>query len=203
MILEKFIVLEGIDGSGTSTQLQLLKKELADKEVVFTNEPTERETGKFLRTILKGDIQVDAKTAAHLFAADRCEHLYGKAGIVECTQEGKVVVCDRYLFSSLAYQSTACGKELPRLLNGDFPLPEIVFFFDIDPEISLQRITGRGVTEIYEKHDFLVKTADAYRAVFDEYEAKNTGMKIVRVDATQSINEVFNQLWQHIEPKLV
>ncbi|MCR4823407.1 MAG: dTMP kinase, partial [Treponema sp.] len=72
----------------------------------------------------------------------------------------------------------------------DFPLPEILFFFDIDPEISLKRVLGRGQTEIYEKLDFQKATAERYRAVIAEYEKMNTGMKIIRLDASKSVEEI-------------
>ncbi|MGL4985784.1 MAG: dTMP kinase, partial [Treponemataceae bacterium] len=132
MVLPNFIVFEGIDGSGTSTQMQILKDRLKNDDIFFTAEPTTQETGKFLRQILGSKISVHPKTAAYLFAADRCEHLYGTGGIVEALSQNKVVICDRYLFSSLAYQTQECGVELPSLLNKDFPLPQIVFFFDIE-----------------------------------------------------------------------
>ena len=198
MILQDFIVFEGIDGSGTSTQIQRLQKRLSGKNVFFTAEPTELETGIFLRRVLRGEIEVAPETAARLFAADRCEHIYGKGGIIE-TCKTKLCVCDRYLFSSLAYQSVECGIELPAKLNEDFPLPETVFYFDIEPELSLKRIAGRGITEIYEKKDFLDKTAAAYDKIFADFEAKNTGMNIVRIDAAQSTDEIEKIIWSIVE----
>ena len=194
MILKNFIVFEGIDGAGTSTQIKILKERADASRFFFTTEPTDSETGKFLRKMLKGDVELDPRTSAFLFAADRNEHLYGKGGtncgVVEQANSGKIVVSDRYLFSSLTYQCVTCGDELPRKLNEDFPLPEILFFFDIDPEISLKRVLGRGATEIYEKLDFQKATAARYRKVIDEYEAMNTDMKIVRLDATLPVEKV-------------
>lgn len=203
MILKNFIVFEGIDGAGTSTQIQVLKNAPDSGRFFFTTEPTDSETGKFLRKMLKGDVELDPRTSAFLFAADRNEHLYGKGGtncgVVEMAQSGKIVVSDRYLFSSLTYQSVTCGDELPRRLNESFPLPEILFFFDIDPEISLKRVLGRGETEIYEKIDFQKKTAERYRAVIGEYEKMNTGMKIVRLDATLPIEKISSIIREVLE----
>ena len=194
MILKNFIVFEGIDGAGTSTQIKILKNRPDSDKFFFTTEPTDSETGKFLRKMLKGDVELDARTAAFLFAADRNEHLYGKGGtncgVVSQAEGGKIVVSDRYLFSSLTYQSVTCGEELPRRLNESFPLPEILFFFDINPEISLKRVLNRGETEIYEKLDFQRATAERYRKVIAEYEKMNTGMKIVRLDAGKSVEEI-------------
>ncbi|WP_294429335.1 dTMP kinase [uncultured Treponema sp.] len=203
MILKNFIVFEGIDGAGTSTQIKLLKEREDADRFFFTTEPTDSETGKFLRKMLKGDVELDPRTSAFLFAADRNEHLYGKGGtncgVVEKCESGKIVVSDRYLFSSLTYQCVTCGEELPRRLNESFPLPEILFFFDIDPEISLKRVISRGATEIYEKLDFQKETAARYRKIIDEYEAMNTGMKIIRLDATLPIEEVAKIINKHLE----
>lgn len=193
MIIKNFFVFEGIDGSGTSTQISLLAKNDKTGSIVTTAEPTSKETGKFLRKMLAGDFSVDAKTAAYLFAADRCEHIYGKDGVLELTSAGKTVVSDRYIFSSLAYQSVSCGDELPRLINSPFPLPEILFYFYIDPEVSLKRVESRGeAKEIYEKIDYQKKTAELYEKVVCEYEktSAETGMKIVRIDATKTIEEI-------------
>lgn len=191
MILENFIVLEGIDGAGTSTQIKKLVESNPEKYIA-TAEPTSGETGKFLRRMLGGEFSVDEKTSSYLFAADRCEHIYGKNGVIQMLNEGKTVVSDRYFFSSLAYQSVSCGKELPRLVNSPFPLPEYLFYFEINPEISLARVTSRGEkTEIYEKIDMQKKTAALYDEVISEYEKNTEGMKVIRVDATKSIEEVF------------
>lgn len=192
MILKNFVVFEGIDGSGTSTQIKKILEKNPQKYAV-TAEPTGLETGKFLRRMLGGDFSVNEKTATYLFAADRCEHIYGKGGVEELLAQGKTVVSDRYLFSSLAYQSVSCGKELPRLVNSPFPLPEYLFYFDIDPEISLARVNSRNEKkEIYEKIDYQKKTAALYEEVISEYEksAAETGIKIIRVDASKSIEEV-------------
>ena len=198
MILKNFIVFEGIDGAGTSTQLKLLS-EKDSENIYITAEPTEFETGIFLRKMLKGDFPLDSKTAAFLFAADRNEHLFGKGGIKEQTEKNKIVACDRYIFSSLAYQSVSCGWDLPYKLNENFPLPEILFFFEIDPEISLQRIQGRGFTEIYEKLDYLKKTEEQYLKVISFFEKKHPEMKIVRVNACDSIEKTAGMIWSYIE----
>ena len=191
MILKNFIVFEGIDGAGTSTQIKKICEKNPQK-FFQTAEPTSLETGKFLRRMLGGEFSVDEKTNSFLFAADRAEHLYGKNGIIEQINNGKTVISDRYLFSSLAYQSISCGEELPKLLNSTFPLPEILFFFEIDPEISLKRVDSRNEKkEIYEKIETQKKIALEYEKIISEYE-NNTycTMKIIRIDATKSIEEI-------------
>ena len=199
MLLKNFVVFEGIDGAGTSTQIKLLSEK--DKErFVCTAEPTSKETGRFLRRMLSGEFSVDEKTNAFLFAADRCEHIYGKGGVIEEINKGKIVLSDRYFFSSLAYQSVSCGKEIPEFVNSAFPLPEILFYFQINPEISLGRVNARGEKkEIYEKIEIQKKIAAQYDAVINEYEKaeKNGGMKIVRIDASKSIEEISEEIYKY------
>ncbi len=193
MVLKNFIVLEGIDGAGTSTQIKRLVQSNPEKYIA-TAEPTSGPTGKFLRQMLAGDFHVDERTNAYLFAADRCEHIFGKGGVKELCESGKVVVSDRYFFSSLAYQSVSCGLELPQLLNSPFPLPEYLFYFDINPEVSLARVNARNEKkEIYENIEAQKKIAALYEKVISMYEndaGLREEMKIIRVDATKSIEEI-------------
>ena len=193
MVLKNFIVLEGIDGAGTSTQIKRLVQTNPQKYIA-TAEPTSGPTGKFLRQMLAGDFHVDERTNAYLFAADRCEHIFGKGGVKELCESGKVVVSDRYFFSSLAYQSVSCGLDLPQLLNSPFPLPEYLFFFDINPEVSLARVNNRnGQKEIYENIEAQKKIAALYEKVISMYENDpdlREEMKIIRIDASKSIEDI-------------
>ncbi len=210
MILQNFIVFEGIDGAGTSTQIEMLKNRPEAKDFLFTAEPTSAPTGKFLRQMLKGDFPLQNESAAYLFAADRNEHVNGKlltqgntlvTGIKEACQSGRKVVSDRYLFSSLAYQSINCPPEVPRLLNSLFPLPQLLFYFEISPKDSLSRLGDRNFREIYEKEDFLTRTVEEYHKILREYqeEAKNQGMKIVLIDAKKTKEEISANIWQEIK----
>ena len=210
MILQNFIVFEGIDGAGTSTQIEMLKNRPEAKDFLFTAEPTSAPTGKFLRQMLKGDFPLQNESAAYLFAADRNEHVNGQlltqgntlvTGIKEACQSGKKVVSDRYLFSSLAYQSINCPPEVPRLLNSLFPLPQLLFYFEISPKDSLSRLGDRNFREIYEKEDFLNRTVQEYHNVLSEYseKAKNQGMKIVLIDAKKTKEEISANIWQEIK----
>ena len=202
MVLKNFIVFEGIDGAGTSTQIKRIVDSDPEKYVA-TAEPTGLPTGKFLRRMLAGEFHVDEKTNAYLFAADRCEHIFGKGGVKELCDSGKTVVSDRYFFSSLAYQSVSCDLELPMLLNSTFPLPEYLFFFEINPEISLKRVNARNENkEIYENLDAQKKIAALYEKVISMYESdssKREEMKIIRIDATKSIPEISHIIREEIQ----
>jgi dTMP kinase len=202
MILRNFVVFEGIDGTGTTTQLARLKERYRESlhteniPAVFTCEPTDGEIGKLIRKALKGDFAYTADTMARLFAADRGEHIFGKGGIGELTREGTAVFSDRYFFSSLAYQGEAGDGELPLKLNGEFPLPEYLFYFDIDPDIAMDRVEKRaGTLEIYEKRAFQKKVRARYLEIVAGYERTDPDMTIIRIDATRSIEEIADIIW--------
>lgn len=200
MVLPHFIVLEGIDGSGTSTQIELLKQDFEKSSVFFTAEPTDSKIGTFIRSILSGDITTHPYSRAYLFAADRAEHLYGKDGILEQFSKNKLCICDRYLFSSIAYQGMECGMALPKRLNKDFPLPTLLFYFKIDPDRALERIAKRKKIEIYEKKSLLEKIAKAYDKTIASYrKLPNSTMKIIDIDATLPIQKIHDLLLNEIK----
>ncbi|HRZ64359.1 MAG TPA: dTMP kinase [Spirochaetia bacterium] len=188
--LRRFIVLEGVDGAGTTTQLKALGAALsaAGEPHWISAEPTGRPEGALIRRILGGELEAAPATVAYLFAADRCEHLYGSGGIVERLGRGEAVVCDRYILSSLAYQGATCGIELPLYLNDRFPLPSLLIYFDVDPRQSMSRIDGRERREIYE----LLPFQERVRAAYEEALARFEGgpMRILRVDAGLPAAEV-------------
>ncbi len=189
-VLRRFIVLEGGDGTGTTTQLKAIGRALDAAHVPhwITFEPTDREEGALIRSILSGKIQRDPRTVARLFAADRCEHIWGKGGIVERLEAGQAVVCDRYVLSSLAYQGAACGLELPLELNSGFPLPGLLILLDLSPAESLRRIGDRGRLDIYEELGFQERVREAYARALDGF--AGSPMRIVRVDASLPVERV-------------
>jgi len=201
MILKNFVVFEGGDGSGTTTQLDLLKKRFSENiklpKLYPTFEPTEGTLGVFIRSVLKGEQIIPPKTMAILFAGDRALHLHSNSGILERTQRNELVVCDRYTPSSLVYQGITCGKELPYTLNSHFPLPEMLLFFDIDPEIALKRTEKREIKEIYEYLDFQKKVREEYKTILSEYKEK--GVKVTIIDAKKSVEEVAEIVWIEIQ----
>lgn len=188
--LKNFFVFEGIDGAGTTTQLKLTAQKLsaAGIKVYTTCEPTDFDTGKFLRSCLTKKITVCPETMVALFAADRAEHLYNGCGIILQLQRHACVISDRYLFSSLAYQGAAGFYDLAKTYNQTFPLPEMLFYFDIDVDESFRRIEKRGMhKEIYEAKKFQAQVKEEYKKVLDTFSAGD--MKIITIDANKTIEE--------------
>jgi len=200
-ILANFAVFEGGDGSGTSTQLALLGERFAGSRphgpVFFpTAEPTSGNIGRLIRSALKNESPLRPDTLARLFAADRGEHLYAENGIVERCKRGELVVSDRYVPSSLVYQGIECGEELPSGLNSPFPAPELLLFFDIDPQIALERIGSRPSLEIYERLEFQKKVRERYHALFGKY--RNAGVRVEFIDAARSVEKVAEEVWSQV-----
>jgi dTMP kinase len=198
-IIHNFAVFEGGDGSGTTTQLSMLVRRLKDsqKPLFFpTFEPTDGQIGKVIRAALKKEITLTPQTLAHLFAADRNEHLYGPDGILAHVNSSKLVVSDRYVLSSLVYQGIECGDELPRLLNSRFGAPELTIFLDIEPETALARMKRRSSLEIYEYLDFQVKAREKYKSIVETY--RESGARVETIDASKSAREVADQVWSII-----
>ena len=195
-IIRNFAVLEGGDGSGTTTQLKMLTERLKNnKKLVFfpTFEPTEGKIGLLLRTALKKEINLKPETICYLFAADRNEHLYGTDGIIERTNRGELVVSDRYALSSLVYQGIECGDELPGIVNSFFPPPEITIFLDIKPEIALERLKNRPSFEIYEYLDFQKKVHEKYISIL-----KKSSLRVEIIDASKNAQEIADEVWSII-----
>jgi dTMP kinase len=200
-ILANFAVFEGGDGSGTSTQLALLGEQYArsrpQRPAFFpTSEPTSGAIGRLIRSALKNESALHPDTLARLFAADRGEHLYASDGIIERCKRGELVVCDRYVPSSLVYQGIECGEELPRSLNSPFPAPELLLFFDLDPQIALERLNSRPSLEIYERLEFQKKVRERYHALLGAY--RDAGVHVEIIDASQSVEKVAAEVWRQV-----
>jgi len=200
MVQNNFVVLEGGDGTGTSTQLAILRRRLSEagprsgSEVCF--EPTGGPIGALIRSALKGETPLRPDTVARLFAADRGEHLFGPGGVVERASAGVLVVSDRYVPSSLVYQGMTCGEELPAALNAPFPAPELLFYFEIDPETAMERIAGRESKDEFEVLEIQRVVKARYDRIIPAYCA--SGTRLVRVDATRSIDEVSDIVWSEL-----
>lgn len=190
----KFIVFEGIDGSGKSTQISKIAKWLAgfDASVYTTFEPTDGPVGKLIRQMLEGKVATDQRTIASLFAADRTDHLLNQEnGIAEKVESGQVVLCDRYYFSSYAYHAQYIDMEWvihANALNAQILRPDLTIFIDVDPEACFERIVkNRGRFDMYEKMDVMKKVRANY---FKAFEALKDDENVAVVDGNTSIDLV-------------
>ena len=186
----KFIVIEGLDGSGKSTQIRLLSERLraSGRRVYETAEPTASATGGLVRDALSGLTPRSGAEIAALFMADRVAHNANPVnGIGVMLQKGFDVICDRYYYSSLAYQGTVTDPEWVRRINVDCPeirRPDLCVFLDLSDEECLRRMdSGRAVREIYENAQALIAIRKRYYEVFRSLEGEEN---IVVVDAARS-----------------
>lgn len=187
----KFIVVEGLDGSGLSTQARLLRDFLVKKgyKVILTKEPTlDSEAGKKIRKILDKKFKVKPRQLQELFAKDRKEHL--KNLIIPALKKGKIVISDRYFFSSFAYGKTQ-GLPLKWLIkiNSKFLLPDLIFLLRVSLKICLKRIHKRGNEKtVFEEKEKLAKVYQNYKRLTKKF--KNVKL----IDGEKSIKKVFCQI---------
>ena len=170
----RFIVFEGIDGSGKSTQIKKISKRLQGfgYKISSTFEPTDGPIGSLIRQMLSGKVATDQRTIASLFAADRTDHLVNKVnGIRHRVDQGEIVICDRYYFSSYAYHAQYIDMKWvihANSLNAEILRPDVTIFIDVDPDICLERIkSSRSSFEMYEKLDIMKKVRANYFKAFD------------------------------------
>lgn len=192
----KFIVFEGIDGAGKTTQISLLAKALGERGITsnVSAEPTTMASGKLLRRALSGEIPATAMEMAEMFARDRVNHnTDSEQGINRLLSDGVTVISDRYYYSSLAYQGAELGFDTVanlNLENPDIRTPDLCVFLDLTPEKSLERIGARADVphEIYENYEYLDKTRKMFFDVFEKLEQK--GEKIVLIDASGDVEQI-------------
>ncbi len=195
-VLHNFIVLEGLDGSGTTTQLSLVSELLASRgvPVTATCEPSHGPVGDLIREALRRQIAVRPRTLARLFAADREEHLSAPGdGVTAWLAAGRLVLCDRYLFSSLAYQSLETDFDFVLSLNRDFPLPEILIYIDTPVAVCAERRHSRDAVELFEDNAVQENVARAYERVLEYY--RQTTMRIERVDGLLPSEKIRDRIW--------
>ncbi len=196
-----FFVIEGIDGSGKTTQIELLHSYMLSKKIkaVTTREPTSGFVGRLTKRIMQGREDVDTLTLQMLFIADRADHL--NKFIRPNISQGNIVISDRYFYSTIAFGS-ASGLEENWLIDvfKGFMKPDAVFFIDVDPKTAMQRIESRGEQkrlakkadkrERYEKLETLEKTRKIYLDLKKHY--KNYYI----IDGNRSIKEVSEDIIQ-------
>lgn len=189
-ILKNFVVIEGLDGAGTTTQLKKICAELEKKEykIHSTFEPTDRPIGKIVRDVLSKKFITTPLTLAKLYAADREDHIYNEeTGIISHLNKNEIVISDRYFYSSLAYQSVQSDWETVKNLN-NYPNPQILIFIETPVEVCLQRINTRGnEKEIFENTDFLEKVSNNYQKILNELPK---GVTLIKIDGTLGVEEI-------------
>ena len=202
----KFIVFEGIDGSGKTTQINKLCEYLEGKgrKVYVTSEPTISMTGGILRDALSGVSKRTTCEMAAMFVLDRIFHnVNGKWGIEKMLEDGYDVLCDRYYYSSLAYQGSETDFEWVKRMNLDCPeirTPDACIFLDLTPEESLERISkGRATTEIYETKEKLTAVRNKFLAVLGELAAENPEENIRIVSAAGDVETVAGRISSAID----
>ncbi len=190
-----FIVIEGVDGSGKSTQAELLARYLraAGRKVHHTAEPTSSGLGGMVRDGLGGEHPRSTEELAAMFLADRVAHnVSPKSGIKQFLESGTDVVCDRYYYSSLAYQGVGGDLKWVADMNLNSPVierPDICIFIDLDPEKCMEHIrSGRSHFEIYEENSAAIEnTRRRYEIVFDMLKNRDN---IVIIDGARTPEEV-------------
>jgi len=182
----RFIAIEGLDGSGGTTQVEILRRWLETQNLtaVKTYEPSSGPAGQLIRQALRGEVDLGDRVLPYLYAADRRDHV--DTVIEPALKRGDWVISDRYLASSLAYQSSAMLFEHVAELNAHFPLPDLTIYLDLDPERCIERIKVRGVApDRFEQLDRLKVIQEAYRKAL----AWRSGHVVV-IDADRPVAEV-------------
>lgn len=195
-----FITLEGPDGSGKSTIIKLMEKYLDDNDInyISTREPGGINISEQIREIIlnRENTAMDPRTEALLYAASRRQHLAER--VIPAIEENKLVICDRFIDSSLAYQGYARGIGMEEVMKiNEFAIdrymPDLTIYFDLSPEIGLDRISKNKDREInrldLEKMDFHRKVREGYLILLERYPER-----IKKIDASQSIENVFNDV---------
>lgn len=165
-----FIAFEGLDGSGLSTRTKILSDWFKREgySCILTKEPTNSLVGGILRVALKKEWKTDPRTVQLLFAADRSHHL--KRDVLPALNKGKVVITDRYLFSSIAYGSLDIDKKWLESIYTKFLKPDITFFVDTDPEKCIERIKKtRFGFELFEEEKKLRSIRETYLELAEKY----------------------------------
>lgn len=200
----KFIVFEGLDGSGKSTQIRCLEQRLREmgRRVDVTAEPTVSALGGLVRDALSGFTPRSGGEIAALFMADRVQHNVNPVwGIQKMLASGFDVICDRYYYSSMAYQGTVTDPDWVERINLECPeirRPDLCVFLDVDYERCRRRMEeGRAFLEIYENEASMIATRRRYYAVFEELKERD---RIAVIDAGRPVEEVAEDVFRAVLP---
>lgn len=192
MIGEKgvFIVFEGLDGAGTTTQMKILGEKFSSggRDVFITHEPTDNPVGKLVRSCLQKKFRTTPSALALLYASDRDDHLDNpEYGINGRLSQGSVVISDRYFYSTLAYQGVECDYEFLKMINAPFRHADVIIFVDTPVDVCMDRIEKRGEEkELFEKKEYLTQVRENYLREFSELPQ---GVILITIDGTLSIED--------------
>jgi len=201
----RFVVVEGLDGAGTTTQAERLAGALRERRgvaVELTKEPTNGPIGAVLRQAIEGRLTLDPAALALAFAADRADHLFNPVnGVVAALEAGRWVISDRYVLSSLAYnRGGTTTREWLAELNRHAIAPDLTVFVDVDPEICVRRIGARSsADELFHSREQLVAVDRNYRELID---AGHVHGPLERVDGSAAIDAVEQAIWAAVERTL-
>ncbi len=198
-----FIVFEGLDGSGKSTHLKRLEQRLTaqGRRVFRTAEPTDGETGRRIRQALSGEKPCSTAELAALFLADRIAH---NAEIAAHLEAGEDVICDRYFYSSMAYQGTLTDPDWVADMNRNCPAirrPDLCVFLDVDYRRCKERLDSRrSMLEIYERDlGFMERTREAFLDAFARYRGED---RVAVVDADREKDVVAQEVYEVVAAAL-
>jgi len=199
----RFLAIEGLDGSGGTTQVSLLADALRQRghEVLITGEPTRTlPIGRLIRQALQGVEPLSDGVLPYLFAADRRDHLDRE--ILPALERGVWVISDRYMASSLAYQALAVGFEHVVALNHRFRQPCLTLMLELDPTASLARVASRGEDlERFEVLETLQRVHIGYHRALGW--VREQGAAVAVIDASQGIDGVQADVWAAVERGLL
>jgi dTMP kinase len=199
-----FITFEGPDGAGKTTIINMVAKQLGD--ILLTREPGGIDIAEQIRAVIldKSNTAMDPRTEALLYAAARRQHLIEK--VKPALDAGRIVLCDRFVDSSLAYQGYARGLGIDEVFSiNQFAIenlmPELTIYFDIEPELGLQRINknkGREINRLdLENLEFHQRVRSGYYQLIDRFPDR-----IRCIDASGTVEEVFKKTLKIIEEKI-
>ena len=201
-----FIALEGIDGSGKSTQARYLAEYLIKHghKVYTTFEPTNNRIGTIIRDIFNHRMEGDHRVIAGLFVADRLDHLlHSEYGILHKLADGYTVITDRYYFSSYAYHGVHMSMDWvidANSLSANLLRPDLNIYIDISPEVSMARINkGRDSKELYETMDNLTNVHKKYTEAFELLKHEE---KIYITEGNRSESLIAKDIWKEVEKLL-
>jgi dTMP kinase len=200
----RFVVVEGLDGAGTTTQAERLAAALRARglAVELTKEPTNGPLGAVLRQAIEGRVQLDPVALALAFAADRADHVFNPVNGIEAQlAAGRWVVSDRYVLSSLAYnRGGRIARDWVAELNRHALAPDLTVFVDVDPEICLTRIDTRSAAdELFHSREQLLAVDRAYRELLDAGQIEGP-LAVVAGDG--SVGEVAAAIWEAVTAAL-